>query len=127
MRVTMLLFSTSSSLSPRKPQLEATELAIVVVGALPSTTIGSKGQDIVSKSMSILERSKYPNVSFVTSTKDIFQALDKLSIQPRVKTTSQSTSAAKDLYTMWRSTSGSDYLFLYDKGPSATFDVAAEV
>lgn len=127
MRVTMLLFSTSSSLSPRKPQLEATELAIVVVGALPSTTIGSKGQDIVSKSMSILERSKYPNVSFVKSTKDIFQALDKLSIQPRVKTTSQSTSAAKDLYTMWRSTSGSDYLFLYDKGPSATFDVAAEV
>jgi hypothetical protein len=127
MRVTVLLFSTSSSLSPRKPQLEATELAIVVVGALPSTTIGSKGQDIVSKSMSILERSKYPNVSFVKSTKDIFQALDKLSIQPRVKTTSQSTSAAKDLYTVWRSTSDSDYLFLYDKGPSATFDVAAEV
>ncbi|KAJ9412684.1 hypothetical protein QL093DRAFT_2539193 [Fusarium oxysporum] len=77
--------------------------------------------------MSILERSKYPNVSFVKSTKDIFQALDKLSIQPRVKTTSQSTSAAKDLYTVWRSTSDSDYLFLYDKGPSATFDVAAEV
>ncbi|EYB29127.1 hypothetical protein FG05_13859 [Fusarium graminearum] len=99
-------------------------LPIVVIGSLPNTTIGSNGQDIVSKSVAKLQGSKHSNVAFIKSSDDLFGALDKLSVQPRVKTGSE---AAGNLYTVWRSDKGSDYLFLVNQGSSATFEITAEV
>ncbi|KAL7762710.1 hypothetical protein ACKLNR_009245 [Fusarium oxysporum f. sp. zingiberi] len=99
-------------------------LPIVVIGSLPSTTIGSKGQDIVSKNISKLKRSKYSNIVFLKSANDLLSALEKLSVHPRVKTDSD---AAKNLYTVWRSDKESDYLLLINQGTSATFEITAEV
>ncbi|KAF6530435.1 hypothetical protein HZS61_001747 [Fusarium oxysporum f. sp. conglutinans] len=99
-------------------------LPIVVIGSLPSTAIGSKGQDIVSKNISKLKRSKYSNIAFVKSADDVLNALGKLSVKPRVTTGSD---AAKNLYTVWRSDKGSDYLLLFNQGSSSTFEITAEV
>ncbi|KAI1031719.1 hypothetical protein LB504_000062 [Fusarium proliferatum] len=99
-------------------------LPIVVIGSLPSTTIGSKGQDVVSKNISKFKGSKYSNIVFVKSADDLLSALGKLSVKPRVMT---GLDAAKDLYTVWRSDKGSDYLMLLNKGSSATFEITAEV
>ncbi|ENH75763.1 hypothetical protein FOC1_g10003928 [Fusarium oxysporum f. sp. cubense race 1] len=99
-------------------------LPIVVIGSLPSTAIGSKGQDIVSKNISKLKRSKYSNIAFIKSADDVLNALGKLSVKPRVTTGSD---AAKNLYTVWRSDKGSDYLLLFNQGSSSTFEITAEV
>ncbi|KAM0545310.1 hypothetical protein ACHAO7_008450, partial [Fusarium culmorum] len=99
-------------------------LPIVVIGSLPNTTIGSNGQDVVSKSIAKLQGSKHSNLAFIKSSDDLLDALDKLSVQPRVKTGSE---AAGNLYTVWRSDKGSDYLVLVNQGSSATFGISAEV
>lgn len=99
-------------------------LPIVVIGSLPSTAIGSKGQDIVSKNISKLKKSKYSNIAFIKSADDVLNALGKLSVKPRVTTGSD---AAKNLYTVWRSDKGSDYLLLFNQGSSSTFEITAEV
>ncbi|SCO78667.1 uncharacterized protein FRV6_02880 [Fusarium oxysporum] len=99
-------------------------LPIVVIGSLPSTAIGSKGQDIVSKNISKLKRSKYSNIAFIKSADDVLNALGKLSVKPRVTTGSD---AAKNLYTVWRSDKGSDYILLFNQGSSSTFEITAEV
>lgn len=99
-------------------------LPIVVIGSLPNTTIGSNGQDVVSKSIAKLQGSKHSNVAFIKSSNDLLDALDKLSVQPRVKTGSE---AAGNLYTVWRSDKGSDYLVLVNQGSPATFEITAEV
>ncbi|RKL07377.1 hypothetical protein BFJ68_g9880 [Fusarium oxysporum] len=99
-------------------------LPIVIIGSLPSTAIGSKGQDIVSKNISKLKRSKYSNIAFIKSADDVLNALGKLSVKPRVTTGSD---AAKNLYTVWRSDKGSDYLLLFNQGSSSTFEITAEV
>ncbi|EXA31911.1 hypothetical protein FOVG_16791 [Fusarium oxysporum f. sp. pisi HDV247] len=99
-------------------------LPIVVIGSLPSTAIGSKGQDIVSKNISKLKRSKYSNIAFIKSADDVLNALGKLSVKPRVTTGSD---AAENLYTVWRSDKGSDYILLFNQGSSSTFEITAEV
>ncbi|KAL6922539.1 hypothetical protein FSST1_006565 [Fusarium sambucinum] len=105
-------------------ELADTGLPIVVIGSLPNTTIGSKGQDVVSRSILNLKRSKYANVAFIKSSNDVLGALDRLSVQPRVKTGSDS---AQNLYTVWRSDNSSDYLLLFNQGLSAKFEITAEV
>ncbi|TVY70495.1 hypothetical protein Focb16_v001974 [Fusarium oxysporum f. sp. cubense] len=99
-------------------------LPIVVIGSLPSTTIGTKGQDAVSKNISKLKGSKYSNIAFIKSADDLLNALGKLSVKPRVMTSSD---AAKNLYTVWRSDKSSDYLLLFNQGTSSTFEITAEV
>ncbi|KAM0204159.1 hypothetical protein ACHAQI_009984 [Fusarium lateritium] len=99
-------------------------LPIVVIGNLPNTTIGSKGQDVVSQSISKLKENKHSNVAFIKPVDDLLQALDRLSVQPRVKTGSE---AAKNLYTVWRSDKNSDYLLLFNQHSPATFEITAEV
>ncbi|KAG7410834.1 hypothetical protein Forpe1208_v009638 [Fusarium oxysporum f. sp. rapae] len=110
--------------SQKLVELADAGLPIVVIGSLPSTTIGSKGQDVVSKNISKLKGSKYSNIVFVKSAGDLLNALGKLSVKARVTTGSD---AAKDLYTVWRSDKSSDYLFLSNQGSSATFEITAEV
>lgn len=105
-------------------ELADAALPIVVIGSLPNTTIGSKGQDVISRAISKLEGSKYSNVAFIQSSDDLLNALDRLSVQPRVKAVSE---AAKNLYTVWRSDKGSDYLHLFNHGSSATFEITAGV
>ncbi|KAG5808664.1 hypothetical protein H9Q74_011967 [Fusarium xylarioides] len=110
--------------SQKLVELADAGLPIVVIGSLPSTTIGSKGQDAVTKIISKLKGSKYSNIAFIKSADDLLKTLDKLSVKPRVATGSD---AAKDLYTVWRSDKGSDYVFLFNQGSSSTFWITAEV
>ncbi|PNP85070.1 hypothetical protein FNYG_01595 [Fusarium nygamai] len=110
--------------SQKLVELADAGLPIVVIGSLPSTTIGSKGQDAVTKNISKLKGSKYSNIAFIKSADDLPKTLDKLSVKPRVTTGSN---AAKNLYTVWRSDKGSDYLFLFNQGSSASFEVTAQV
>ncbi|EKJ72346.1 hypothetical protein FPSE_07466 [Fusarium pseudograminearum CS3096] len=105
-------------------QLADAGLPMVVVGSLPNTTIGSNGQDVVSKSIAKLQGSNHSNVVFIKSSDSLLDALDRLSVQPRVKTGSEAT---RNLYTVLRSDNGSDYLFLVNQGSSATFEITAEV
>jgi hypothetical protein len=97
---------------------------IVIIGSLPNTTIGSKGQDVVTKNISKLKGSIYSNIAFIKSADDLLKTLDKLSVKPRVTTGS---AAAKDLYTVWRSDKGSDYLLLFNQGSASTFEITAKV
>lgn len=110
--------------SQKLVELADAGLPIVVIGSLPSTTIGSKGQDVVSKNISKLKASKYSTIVFVKSADHLLNALGKLSVKPRV---TMGSDAAKDLYTVWRSDKGSEYLLLVNKGSSATFEITAEV
>ncbi|KAF5700321.1 hypothetical protein FGLOB1_10853 [Fusarium globosum] len=110
--------------SQKLVELADAGLRIVVIGSLPSTTIGSKGQDVVSKNISKLKASKYSTIVFVKSADHLLNALGKLSVKPRV---TMGSDAAKDLYTVWRSDKGSEYLLLVNKGSSATFEITAEV
>jgi hypothetical protein len=110
--------------SQKLVELADAGLPIVVIGNLPNTTIGSKGQDVVSKNISKLKGSKYSNIAFIKSADDLLNTLDQLSVQPRVKTVSE---AAKNLYTVWRSSEASGYLLLFNQGSSATFEITAEV
>ncbi|KAG5793102.1 hypothetical protein H9Q69_007840 [Fusarium xylarioides] len=110
--------------SQKLVELADADLPIVVIGSLPSTTIGSKGQDVVTKNISKLKAFKYSNIAFIKSADDLLKTLDKLSVKPRVTTGSD---AAKNLYTVWRSDKGSDYLFFFNQGSSSTFEITAEV
>ncbi|KAF5536603.1 hypothetical protein FNAPI_11712 [Fusarium napiforme] len=94
--------------SQKLVELADAGLPIVIIGSLPSITIGSKGQDVVTKNMSKLKGSKYFNIAFIKSADDLLKTLDKLSVKPRVMTRSD---AVKNLYT----------------GSPATFDITAEV
>ncbi|SCO30892.1 uncharacterized protein FFMR_02093 [Fusarium fujikuroi] len=98
--------------SQKLVELADAGLPIVVIGSLPSTTIGSKGQDV------------YSTIVFVKSADHLLNALGKLSVKPRV---TMGSDAAKDLYTVWRSDKGAEYLLLVNKGSSATFEITAEV
>ncbi|KAG5762945.1 hypothetical protein H9Q72_008957 [Fusarium xylarioides] len=110
--------------SQKLVELADAGLPIVVIGSLPSTTIGSKGQDVVTKNISKLKGSKYPNITFIKSADDLLKTLGKLSVKPRV---TASSDAAKNLYTVWRSDENSDYLFLSNKGSLAPFEITVEV
>ncbi|KAF5546128.1 hypothetical protein FPHYL_10569 [Fusarium phyllophilum] len=110
--------------SKKLVELADAGLPIVVIGSLPSTTIGSKGQDVVTKNISKLKGSKYSNITFIKSADDLLKTLDKLSVKPRVTTGSD---AAKNMYTVWRSDKGLDYLLLFNQGSSSTFWITAEV
>ncbi|KAJ0154928.1 hypothetical protein HZ326_2761 [Fusarium oxysporum f. sp. albedinis] len=110
--------------SQKLVELADAGLPVIVVGDLPATTIGTKGQDAVSKNISKLKGSKYSNIAFIKSADDLLNALGKLSVKPRVMTSSD---AAKNLYTVWRSDKSSDYLLLFNQGSSSTFEITAEV
>ncbi|CVK84497.1 uncharacterized protein FPRN_01978 [Fusarium proliferatum] len=110
--------------SQKLVELADAGLPIVVIGSLPSTTIGSKGQDVVSKNISKLKASKYSTIVFVKSADHLLNALGKLSVKPRV---TMGSDAAKDLFTVWRSDKGAEYLLLVNKGSSATFEITSEV
>lgn len=110
--------------SQKLVELADAGLPVIVVGDLPAMTIGTKGQDAVSKNISKLKGSKYSNIAFIKSADDLLNALGKLSVKPRVMTSSD---AAKNLYTVWRSDKSSDYLLLFNRGSSSTFEITAEV
>jgi hypothetical protein len=116
----------SPEASEKLIELATKDLPIIVIGALPNTTIGSVGQDTVSESISNLASAGYSNVKFIQPSDSLLEALDTLSVKPRVQVSSSPSSAAKDLYTVWRSDQSSDYLFLYNKGPSATYNITVE-
>lgn len=103
-------------------------LPVIVVGSLPNRTIGSSGQDVVSERISLLTAAGYPNVQYIASNDSLLEALDSFPIRPRVQVQSEHLSAAEDLYNLWRSDKNdSDFLFLYNKGGSATFNITVDV
>lgn len=106
-------------------ELAKAGLPIVVVGTLPNTTIGSVGQDVVSRAMSGLASAGYPNLKFIASSDLLSEALDGLSVKPRVQVAALAGSA-DDLHMVWRSDGPVSYLFLYNRGPSAIFNVSVE-
>ncbi|TLS30036.1 hypothetical protein PpBr36_02246 [Pyricularia pennisetigena] len=99
-------------------------LPIVVVGTLPNTTIGSVGQDMVSKTIAGLQSAGHANLKFIDSPDSLVQALHELSVKPRVQTSP--ARSAQTLHTIWRADGASNYVFLYNDGPAATFNVGIE-
>ncbi|KLU82943.1 hypothetical protein MAPG_02010 [Magnaporthiopsis poae ATCC 64411] len=107
-------------------ELAKAGLPIVVVGTLPSRAIGSVGQDVVSHAMSELAWAGYPNLKFIASSDLLLEALDGLSVKPRVQVAALAGSA-NDLHMLWRSDGRIGYLFLYNRGSSAaTFNISVE-
>lgn len=122
-----LILDRQSYISPEASgklvELAAKGLPIVVIGTLPNMTIGSTGQGIVSERISGLASAGHSNVKFIESSDSLLKALDALSVKPRVQAASSPPGAAKDLYTVWRSDQASEYLFLYNKGRLATYNI----
>lgn len=102
-------------------------LPIVVIGGLTNSTIGAAGQDVVSKKMAALASSNRANVKFLETTDELVAALESLSVTPRVSVKSSiPTTASKDLYNLWRAGNNVDYVFLYNKGAAAQFNLVFE-
>ncbi|KAH8743984.1 hypothetical protein F5883DRAFT_634313 [Diaporthe sp. PMI_573] len=126
-----LILEKQSYISPEASakllELAQEGLPIVVIGALPNTTIGSSGQDVVSENISNLASAGFSNVKFIQSSDSLLGALEILEIIPRVRVrSSQPAAAAKDLHTLWRSDKDVDYVFLYNKGPLALYNISVE-
>ncbi|TLD16903.1 uncharacterized protein PgNI_02509 [Pyricularia grisea] len=99
-------------------------LPIVVIGSLPNTTIGAVGQDIVTRAIAEVQSAGHANLKFIDSPGSLVQALQELSVKPRVQTSP--TSSTQTLHTTWRADGASNYVFLYNNGPAAAFNVSVE-
>ncbi|KAI7909971.1 hypothetical protein M9X92_011356 [Pyricularia oryzae] len=123
-----LVFDQQQFISPEAStklvELANAGLPIVVVGSLPNTTIGSVGQDVVSEAIAELESAGHANLKYISSPDSLVQALQELSVKPRVQTSP--ASFAQTLHTTWRADAASNYVFLYNDGPAATFNVGVE-
>ncbi|SCO90267.1 uncharacterized protein FRV6_14395 [Fusarium oxysporum] len=102
-------------------------LPIVIIGDLPNSTIGTSGQETVLKRMADLKSVAYSNVKFITHSNSLTRALDELAVKSRVSVRSSvPSSAAKKLYTLWRSDESIDYVFFHNSGASATYNISME-
>ncbi|KAH7020710.1 uncharacterized protein B0I36DRAFT_275040 [Microdochium trichocladiopsis] len=101
-------------------------LPVVIVGALPSKSIGSSSQEAVTKAISRLTQADYPNLKIIDSVDTLVQALNALSVVPRVQVSSQTTGATQNLYHHLRSDGASDFLYVRNKDIPATFDISIE-
>ncbi|KAL2208486.1 hypothetical protein CC79DRAFT_1381616 [Sarocladium strictum] len=113
----------SAEAADKLSKLASEGLPIVVVGKLPSKTIGSSGQEAVSKTMKKLESAGHRNVKTISTIDGLSKALADLAVEPRVVPVSEPQTAAENLYTFWRSDKGSEYIYLYNQGSTAAFDV----
>ncbi|KAI1275503.1 hypothetical protein F5Y07DRAFT_170671 [Xylaria sp. FL0933] len=100
-------------------------LPIYLVGSVPNTTIGARGQELVSAN--VAELLTYPSVHVLTTGEFSASVLAEDGITPRISIQDQSD--AKDLYTFWRSdlASGNEYVYLYNSGTSRTFNMSFTV
>ncbi|UPK96040.1 hypothetical protein LCI18_006975 [Fusarium solani-melongenae] len=98
-------------------------LPIVVYGKLPTKTIGSSGQSVVSKAMKSLK--SFRNVKLVGDDKPLPEVLKSVGVHPRMSV--QSKGKTSDLYSVWRATDTVDMVYLYNRGPKETFHLSFEV
>ncbi len=97
-------------------------LPIIALGALPNVTIGSLGQDFVSRTMASVSEN-LGNVKILDRNSSLLSALDELGVKPRVTI----RSGGSKLYSLWRSADAADFVLLYNRGDSDTFRVVFEV
>lgn len=91
-------------------------------------TIGTVGQETVSRSISELASSQFANVKFLEHSAELGATLEALFVSPRVSVESSIPAATVgDLYTVWRAIDDVDYVFLYNKEKAATFALNFEV
>ncbi|KAK2762365.1 secreted protein [Colletotrichum kahawae] len=97
-------------------------LPIYIVGTLPNVTIGMNGQEEVSSSMD--ELLTYNSVRHLGTEAFSPSVLIADDVLPRVNT--HGNSNASNLYTFWTSDSSSQsaYVYLYNTGEDATFDIS---
>ncbi|ETS77966.1 hypothetical protein PFICI_10028 [Pestalotiopsis fici W106-1] len=100
-------------------------LPIYIVGSIPNTTVGSTGQEEVSANMANLI--KY-EVVHLLSTEDFSPSTLRADGIP-ARTSLNDIYNASGLYTFWTSEteSKSDYVYLYNAGDDATFNVSFAV
>lgn len=92
---------------------------ILVLGDPPNKAIGTVGQDIVIDAMEKL-KGLGDNVRFLGGSESLVEALASLDVTPRVSVEAGNS----DLYTVWRSSWSSDYVFLYNSGEASTFTLS---
>jgi hypothetical protein len=100
-------------------------LPIYIIGTVPNTTIGARGQGLVSAN--VAELLTYESVHVLTTEEFSASVLAQDGITPRASIRGQSN--AKNLFTFWRSdpTSGNQYVYLYNSGASDTFNISFAV
>ncbi|KAH6879846.1 hypothetical protein B0T10DRAFT_412921 [Thelonectria olida] len=108
-------------------KLAKEELPIIIIGDLPNSTIGTSGQETVLKRMADLKSAARSNVKFIRDSSSLTRTLDDLAVKSRVSVRSSvPSSAAKNLYTLWRSDESIDYVFFHNSGPSAAYNISME-
>ncbi|KAI0602064.1 hypothetical protein F4775DRAFT_298683 [Biscogniauxia sp. FL1348] len=100
-------------------------LPVYIVGTIPNITVGTTGQHDVSKNME--ELLKYDTVHMIGIDEFSASTLAADGVVPRTNT--QGSLDASGLYTFWRSDAEtqSDYIYLYNSGADATFNVSFSV
>ena len=121
-----LVFYNETQITPDASQIlvdfAKDGLPIYIVGSVPNTTIGARGQELVSANVAKLLT--YQSVHVLTTGEFSASVLAKDGITPRVSIQDQPD--AKGLYTFWRSdlASGNEYVYLYNSGTSCTFNIS---
>ncbi|KAM5353547.1 hypothetical protein ACJ41O_000197 [Fusarium nematophilum] len=98
-------------------------LPIFFHGGLPKTTIGTAGQKNVTQNMAALL--KFSNVKAVKDEKSLVASLQALGVKPRVSVESETSS--EKLYSVWRSSGDTQLVYLYNKGPAASYSLTFDV
>ncbi|KAK3321282.1 hypothetical protein B0T19DRAFT_466605 [Cercophora scortea] len=106
-------------------------LPILIVGSAPNITIGSVGQEIVSKNMANLVSGGFPNVRIVPPAMFSPERLQEAGIVPRTVpgVVDGPTNATSQLFTQWRSDPKNrlELVYLLNRGLKATFDISFAV
>ncbi|KAK3684141.1 hypothetical protein B0T22DRAFT_383697 [Podospora appendiculata] len=106
-------------------------LPILIVGSTPNITIGSTGQDIVSKNMATLTSGGFPSVKVIPPARFSSERLQEAGILPRTVpgVADGPANATSQLVTQWRSDSkkGLELVYLLNRGVKATFDISFAV
>lgn len=123
-----LVFNQQAYISPEAAlkvlSLAQAGLPIISLGSLPNTTIGSLGQEVVSKTIASVSRN-FSNVRVVERESSLLSALEDLGVKPRLTIR---PGGGTELYSFWRHTErGDDLVFLYNRGSSSTYKLAFEV
>lgn len=106
---------TQISLDAAQKLLEfaAAGLPILFIGNLPANGIGTNGNwSSINKSLTSL-LATYPHVQILNESNLIPNHLQNLRLKPRVSI----TNTVSELYSQWRSDTGLEMVFIFNKGP----------
>ncbi|KKY13290.1 putative secreted protein [Diplodia seriata] len=113
-----LIFSNETSLTPeaatKLKEFASSGLPIFFVGTSNFTSIGRKSGDAanVTSTMNAILSSSGGNIHAVASASELPAALAAASITPRAAF----PTAMADMYTFWRQTADTDYVYIYNDG-----------